>query len=228
MMLNRVQALALAATCLFAACSEQPTSPRVANQPNASRGRGSGGAAAERAALLTDLPVAGTLVGGGTFAGTMTVTKMAVDRATGALTVTAVLNGTATKAAGAIVNVVDQTVTAPATLSKPAAASSIIQPVAMASCGILDLVLGPLHLDLLGLVVDLNQVVLDITGATGAGNLLGNLLCALTSILDIPGALAAILQILDTINNILSGLTVPGIGGVLWVTPPSSLQMWSA
>jgi hypothetical protein len=36
------------------------------------------------------------------------------------------------------------------------------------SCDILNLVLGPLHLDLLGLVIDLNQVVLNITGTTGS------------------------------------------------------------
>jgi hypothetical protein len=35
--------------------------------------------------------------------------------------------------------------------------------VAQATCPILNLVLRPLHLDLLGLVVDLNQVVLNIT-----------------------------------------------------------------
>ena len=42
-----------------------------------------------------------------------------------------------------------------------------------AVCNILNLVLGPLHLNLLGLVVDLNRVILNITGQTGAGNLLG-------------------------------------------------------
>jgi len=40
------------------------------------------------------------------------------------------------------------------------------------SCQILDLTLGPLHLDLLGLVVDLNQVHLQITAQQGQGNLL--------------------------------------------------------
>lgn len=53
-----------------------------------------------------------------------------------------------------------------------------------AACDILSLVLGPLHLDLLGLVVDLNQVVLDITAVPGPGNLLGNLLCAVAGLLD--------------------------------------------
>ena len=105
---------------------------------------------------------------------------------------------------------------------------SIRLPAAQASCGILDLVLGPLHLDLLGLVVDLNQVVLDITAVTGAGNLLGNLLCAVVGLLDIPGAIAAITHILDNINNILSGLTVPGVGGVMWLAPQPVFHTWSA
>jgi hypothetical protein len=75
-----------------------------------------------------------------------------------------------------------------------------------ASCDILNLVLGPLHLDLLGLVVDLNQVVLNITGQTGAGNLLGNLLCAITGILDGPatvGQLAALVELLNQLLGIL-------------------------
>ena len=46
-------------------------------------------------------------------------------------------------------------------------------------CQVLDLVLGPLHLNLLGLVVDLNQVHLQIT-ADPTGGVLGSLLCSLT------------------------------------------------
>jgi hypothetical protein len=65
------------------------------------------------------------------------------------------------------------------------------------SCAILSLVLGPLHLDVLGLVIDLNRVVLNIVGQTGAGNLLGNLLCALTGILDGGVLLARFLSVVD-------------------------------
>ena len=52
------------------------------------------------------------------------------------------------------------------------------------TCQILDLILGPLHLDLLGLVVDLygqtkrDPVRVTITGEPGHG-LLGDLLCSL-------------------------------------------------
>jgi hypothetical protein len=71
------------------------------------------------------------------------------------------------------------------------------------TCEILNLVLGPLHLDLLGLVIDLNKVVLVITAVQGAGNLLGNLLCAIVGILDGPAPLGAIAGLLDRILRIL-------------------------
>src|SRR3954451_2857617 len=48
------------------------------------------------------------------------------------------------------------------------------------SCAILDLVLGPLHLDLLGLVIALNRVHLSIT-ANPAGGILGRLLCGVAN-----------------------------------------------
>jgi hypothetical protein len=54
------------------------------------------------------------------------------------------------------------------------------QAAAGAICPILDLVLGPLHLDLLGLIVDLNQVHLSIT-ADPNGGILGSLFCSLAS-----------------------------------------------
>jgi hypothetical protein len=54
----------------------------------------------------------------------------------------------------------------------------------VASCDILHLRLGPLDLDLLGLVVHLDRIVLDITAEPGPGNLLGNLLCAIAGLLD--------------------------------------------
>jgi hypothetical protein len=46
-------------------------------------------------------------------------------------------------------------------------------------CPILDLTLGPLHLNLLGLIVDLDRVHLTIT-ADSEGGLLGSLLCSLS------------------------------------------------
>ena len=69
------------------------------------------------------------------------------------------------------------------------------------SCQILDLVLGPLNLDLLGLVVHLDTVHLNITAQQGPGNLLGNLLCGIANALN-GGAPANVLA--NLLNQILA------------------------
>ena len=58
------------------------------------------------------------------------------------------------------------------------------------ACSILSLDLGPINLNLLGLVVRTNQIQLRIDAVQGPGNLLGNLLCGITGILNPAGALA--------------------------------------
>jgi hypothetical protein len=93
-----------------------------------------------------------------------------------------------------LVNGVQQTTTASSAVAAPG------------TCRILDLTLGPLHLDLLGLIVDLNQVHLTITAQRGPGNLLGNLLCAVAGLLDGGGNLNAIQNLLDQINRIIGRL----------------------
>ncbi|MBV9603528.1 MAG: hypothetical protein JO027_00400 [Solirubrobacterales bacterium] len=80
-----------------------------------------------------------------------------------------------------------------------------------ATCQILNLLLGPLHLNLLGLHVDLNQVILNVTGVTGTGQLLGNLLCGVANLLNpgLPaGELAGLLNIVQQILN------VPGLASL--------------
>lgn len=77
--------------------------------------------------------------------------------------------------------------------------AAIVTPT-QSSCKILDLTLGPLDLDLLGLQVHLDQINLQITAQPGPGNLLGNLLCAVAGLLDNPNALAGLL------NNLLRHL----------------------
>ncbi len=75
---------------------------------------------------------------------------------------------------------------------------------ATGTCSILDLTLGPLHLDLLGLVVDLNQIHLQITAEQGPGNLLGNLLCAVAGLLDNTGGGGGLNGLLTAITNLLN------------------------
>jgi hypothetical protein len=76
------------------------------------------------------------------------------------------------------------------------------------ACDLLTLALGPLDLDLLGLRVALDEVNLLLEAIPGAGNLVGNLLCAVAGLLD-PGpiGLPGLIQgLLDAIANLLNGL----------------------
>lgn len=117
------------------------------------------------------------------------------DTTTCTLTVTGfkVVNG-ALQAVGTVSN---GTTTAPFT-------TNVVDP---AACQILNLTLGPIHLNLLGLVVDLNQVHLQVTAQPGPGNLLGNLLCAVTNLLNDTGGLGnSLTTLLNQINTILAGL----------------------
>jgi hypothetical protein len=70
-------------------------------------------------------------------------------------------------------------------------------------------VLGPLGLNLLGLKVHLNQVVLDITAQSGPGNLLGNLVCSVANLLNQPAL--PVQQLTGLLNILQQLLNVPGL-----------------
>jgi hypothetical protein len=131
------------------------------------------------------VPIAGTGAGGA-FTGAFQLQRFA--RQDGGVVAVGLLTGTVTTAAGVVTSIV----------------RSVSLPVAVGetTCEILHLDLGPLSLDLLGLQIDLSRVVLDITAQAGAGNLLGNLLCAVAGLLDNPGGLA---RLLDQILGALLG-----------------------
>ena len=137
--------------------------------------------APQRQAL--SVPIVGT-GSGGAFNGAFQLQRFATEN--GSVVAVGLLTGTVTTTAGAVTSV----------------ARTIALPVAIGetTCQILHLDLGPLSLDLLGLQIDLSRVVLDITAQAGAGNLLGNLLCAVAGLLDNPSGLARLL------NQILGAL----------------------
>lgn len=93
-----------------------------------------------------------------------------------------------------------------------ASASSVSDAAALAAvapgatCDILHLTLGPLDLNLLGLVVHLDQVNLDVTAESGPGNLLGNLLCAVANLLNGPNLAGLLQQLVDALNALLNAL----------------------
>jgi hypothetical protein len=130
------------------------------------------------------LPVSGTGALG-TFTGTFELQRFVTRD--GQVMASGLLSGTVSTAAG-VVGTLARTVLIPVT-------------VAQTTCDILHLDLGPLNLDLLGLQINLSQIVLDITAEAGAGNLLGNLLCAVANLLNDPSGLTRLLNsILDLLR----------------------------
>src|SRR5918997_2243984 len=77
-------------------------------------------------------------------------------------------------------------------------------------CRILTLTLGPLDLNLLGLRVQLNRINLRITAIPGGG-LLGDLLCALTNLLN-PAQIAGN-QVSAVLNSLLALVPQNPTGG---------------
>jgi hypothetical protein len=138
---------------------------------------------------LDNIPVSGTAENGSTFTGTVVPTAFTSEGRQMFLNGT--LTGTMRDASGATTGTVTDT---PVTL-----------PVALpsATCPILHLTLGPLDLNLLGLTVHLDRVVLDITAISGPGNLLGNLLCAIAGILDGTGDAAGLPALIAQLNALL-------------------------
>lgn len=159
-------------------------------------GFGTAGAAsaAPRTADAATVPVTGTLADGtGAVSGTFDVQKFVNQN--GALQAVGTFTGTVTDAAGNVTSGTQQ-ISLPVNLAQSSG-----------SCQILDLVLGPLDLDLLGLQVHLDTVHLNITAQQGPGNLLGNLLCAVAGLLDGPTGLNAIIsQLASLLNQLLGAL----------------------
>jgi hypothetical protein len=158
------------------------------------------------------VPVTGTFTnsaGQGTFTGTFTPQRFSVVGRT--VEATGLLTGSLVDANGNTLGTVSRTVTMPVSVPGVSGAANAAKAAdaaaAAPSCSILNLVLGPLNLNLLGLNVTLNQVVLNITAIPGVGNLLGNLLCAVANLLNGGGSLSTLLNsIVTLLNQILAAL----------------------
>ena len=145
--------------------------------------------AAPKSAMTT--PITGTASNGKAFTGTFAVKRFITrNHQTYAL-------GTLAGHIGSR-KVPAHSVRIPVSVTQPAGAQ------AAATCQVLDLVLAPLDLNLLGLKVHLDQVHLNVAGETGPGNLLGNLLCSITGILDSSPVGTQLTQILNVVLAILN------------------------
>jgi hypothetical protein len=165
----------------FAGSAQAQTTPNTAKA-----------AAQAPAAAPVSVPVTGTLTdalgGAGSFTGTFTPTQI-VNQG-GSLAAVGTVTGTLTDSLGATLGTASQAVTVPLA--------------ATGTCQVLNLDLGPLDLNLLGLVVHLNEVVLNITADQAPGNLLGNLLCAVSHLLDGTGGAGALNGVVVLLNRILA------------------------
>ena len=120
----------------------------------------------------------------GALTGVFNLTRFVVRN--GQLAAVGTLTGTITNAAGQTVGAIVQTLTIPV--------ANIT-----GTCDILHLELGPIDLNLLGLVVHVDKIVVDIDAQSGSGNLLGNLLCAVANLLNNGGPLAGVVNLLNQI-----------------------------
>jgi hypothetical protein len=156
--------------------------------------------------------VTGTVTKGdktGTFSGTFTLQRFGVDD--GQLVAHGILTGTI-DIDGRTREVRRTRIALPVDLANSgvglgggaASAGDDCQCAALQECDVLNLVLGPLDLNLLGLEVSLNRVLLDIV-ANPAGGLLGSLLAALCglNLLDVLGNLFGSLNLLAGLLNLL-------------------------
>lgn len=145
--------------------------------------------AAPKSAMTT--PITGTASNGKTFTGTFSVKRFITrNHKTYAL-------GTLAGHIGSR-KVPAHSVQIPVSVATPAAAR------AAATCQVLDLVLAPIDLNLLGLKVHLDQVHLNVSAESGPGNLLGNLLCSVTGLLDQNPLGTQLTQILNVVLAILN------------------------
>ncbi len=137
---------------------------------------------------LVQIPITGTSPTGGSFQGTFDLARFAVQN--GVLVAVGTLTGVIKDAAGNVVGSITKNLALPVTTRQ-------------SSCEILFLELGPLSLNLLGLQIDLSKITLEITAVPGAGNLLGNLLCAVANLLNSGGPIS---QLVELLNQILRAL----------------------
>jgi hypothetical protein len=170
--------------------------------------------------------------GVGKFSGTLTILRFAVvDNAINAV---GVVTGTLTDSQGNVISTGFQTVSLPITVgngptttasASPQTGGSVkfmkasydpseergfitearTAPAAQLTCQILFLSIGAINLNLLGLVVHLNPVLLIITAVPGPGNLLGNLLCAIVNLLNGTSPLSQIVALLNQLLALLGG-----------------------
>jgi hypothetical protein len=192
---------------------------------NSMADQGNNDGSAQAAGALT-LPIAGSVVGGGAFNGTVTINRFATQN--GQLVAIGFVRGSITNAAGTVLGTSLRPVTLPVSLGTGPALTSAASAekarmlpalftgatggrwtrVQATSCGVLHIALGPVAMNVLGFNVNLSAVTLDLAGDSAGP--LGALVCQAIALLN---NVAKVVGLLNSILGLLTGL-LGGLTGV--------------
>jgi hypothetical protein len=168
------------------------------------------------------VPITGSVAGGGTFVGTLSLQEFAVrgDQVVAVGMISGAVSGNPKQRRTGLQGPVELPVTAgQAADARPPIRNQrgtglwpggpMIRPVQQETCGVLHLETAGTTLNLLGLTVTLNPVVLDISGESGG--VLGNLVCQILAVLN---NVVNLVGLLNQLLGLLGGLTGGLPGGV--------------
>lgn len=187
----------------------------------------------KKSSAAVTLPAAGTFAEGGQFTGNITINRfekrgnqiVAVGLVTGVLSRGGVTLGSAV--VGQVTWPVAVRVGGQVLVSGPARETGTITPASWSDgarspfraiavqevCQVVDLALGPVNIDVLGVQVALSPITFNLSGAVGTP--LGDLVCAVS---DLIGNVAGLVNVLNGILGLLTGLLgglTGGLGGVV-------------
>jgi hypothetical protein len=199
----------------------------AAEIPTHAQGRGQ--AVGQRRSSAVTVPAAGTFAEGGQFTGNITINRF--EQRGNQIVAIGAVTGVLSRGGQTLGSVLAAEVTWPVVArvggqvlaSGPARKGAQITPVSYAAearppaatliaqdgCQIVNLALGPHTIDVLGIVLTLDPVAINLTGA--AGTALGDLVCA---VVDLIGNVAGLVNVLNGILGLLTGLLGGLTGGL--------------
>jgi hypothetical protein len=149
------------------------------------------------------LPIAGSVTGGGTFAGTLSVQRF--EGRDGRVVAIGMVSGSVSGAGTALVGPLALPVEVGPGSQRAAASPAAAGPQQAAqTCQLLHLALGAVNLDVLGLQVTTQPISIDVSADSTGTNVLGNLICTILATLN---NVVGLVNLLNQLLGLLGGLT---------------------
>jgi len=154
-----------------------------------------------------EVPIAGLATTGAAFTGTLSISRF--EASGGQVVAIGMVKGTVAGVGTALTGEVSFPVTVgPASQATPASNALVMQqpgPQPQATCTALDLSIGAVNLNLLGLTVTTQPISINISGDSSAA--LGNLICTILDTLNnVVGLVGLLNQLLGTLTGLVGGL----------------------